>query len=300
MQLGSAARVGDTPLVGDVDGDGKSDLITWHQGTDEFHWLTSSSGYNYAAAGGYYPPQVNQPPTISAGLTIEAAGQPEQSDQRLRVAAFPQRRDTWSTEMEYMLMIYSEPNGFEKLSPSQQAEGLAAITGATLSITHDTAQALDGAHAVYTDVWASMGQEAEAEEQVEDRGAHRSDQDGALVGAERLDHGPGKTGPPAVPARRDHFTSGIADDARASLTKRLEKLRGGEGFSGSAPGGPSRWATERSGEWVPLRNKLVAEVQFDQISGGRFRHGTRFLRWRPDKAPRQCTMDQLEAPRAGG
>jgi ATP-dependent DNA ligase len=99
----------------------------------------------------------------------------------------------------------------------------------------------------------------------------------------------------------DHvgFTSGIADDARPALTKRLEKLRGGEGFTGSAPGGPSRWATERSGDWIPLRNKLVAEVQYDQVSGGRFRHGTRFLRWRPDKAARQCTRDQLESPRAG-
>jgi ATP-dependent DNA ligase len=105
----------------------------------------------------------------------------------------------------------------------------------------------------------------------------------------------------AADGKLDHvgFTSGIADDARANLTKRLEKLRGGAGFSGSAPGGPSRWATERSGEWVPLRNKLVAEVQFDQVSGGRFRHGTRFLRWRPDKAPLQCTMEQLGVPSAG-
>jgi ATP-dependent DNA ligase len=93
----------------------------------------------------------------------------------------------------------------------------------------------------------------------------------------------------------DHvgFTSGISAESRLALTKKLEKLRGGEGFSGSAPGGPSRWATERSAAWVPVRNKLVAEVQFDQVSGGRFRHGTRFLRWRPDKAPRQCTIDQL-------
>jgi ATP-dependent DNA ligase len=93
----------------------------------------------------------------------------------------------------------------------------------------------------------------------------------------------------------DHvgFTSGIAAEARAALTKKLEALRGGEGFSGDAPGGPSRWSTERSTQWVPLRNKLVAEVQYDHVSGGRFRHGTRFLRWRPDKAPAQCTMEQL-------
>jgi ATP-dependent DNA ligase len=92
----------------------------------------------------------------------------------------------------------------------------------------------------------------------------------------------------------DHvgFTSNIKDD-RAKLTKRLEALAGGAGFTGDAPGGPSRWSNERSAEWVPLKPKLVAEVRYDHMSGGRFRHGTRFLRWRPDKAPRQCTYDQL-------
>jgi ATP-dependent DNA ligase len=97
-------------------------------------------------------------------------------------------------------------------------------------------------------------------------------------------------------SKLDHvgFTSGISDEMREPLTKMLEKIKGGEGFSGSAPGGPSRWSTERSTEWVALRNKLVAEVQYDQISGDRFRHGTRFVRWRPDKTPHQCTMDQLQ------
>jgi ATP-dependent DNA ligase len=97
--------------------------------------------------------------------------------------------------------------------------------------------------------------------------------------------------------RLDHvgFTSGIAADQRAALTAKLEKLKGGVGFTGDAPGGPSRWSTERSGQWVPLKPKLVIEVQYDQVTGARFRHGTRFLRWRPDKAPRQCTFDQLQA-----
>ena len=63
--------------------------------------------------------------------------------------------------------------------------------------------------------------------------------------------------------------------------------------TGKAPGGPSRWSTERSAEWEPLRPELVVEVGYDHVSGGRFRHGTRFLRWRPDKAPKQCRMDQL-------
>ncbi len=94
----------------------------------------------------------------------------------------------------------------------------------------------------------------------------------------------------------DHvgFTSAIGDAERPALTEKLEKLRGGVGFSGSAPGGPSRWSTERSGEWEPLKPKLVAEVQYDHVSGGRFRHGTGFLRWRPDKPPKSCTFDQLE------
>jgi ATP-dependent DNA ligase len=94
----------------------------------------------------------------------------------------------------------------------------------------------------------------------------------------------------------DHvgFTSGFADVDRKKLTKRLEKLRKPPGFSGKAPGGPSRWSTERTGEWEPLAPKLVAEVRYDHVSGDRFRHGTKFLRWRPDKAPRQCTFDQLQ------
>jgi ATP-dependent DNA ligase len=95
----------------------------------------------------------------------------------------------------------------------------------------------------------------------------------------------------------DHvgFTSGFANEDREALTKKLEKLKGGPGFTGDAPGGPSRWSTERSAEWVPLKSKLVAEVRYDHVTGGRFRHGTKLLRWRPDKAPRQCTMEQLQA-----
>jgi len=89
------------------------------------------------------------------------------------------------------------------------------------------------------------------------------------------------------------FTSGIRAGERKALTQRLERLIKPPGFTGNAPGGPSRWATERTGEWEPLAPKLVAEVSFDHFSGGRFRHGTRLLRWRPDKYPKQCTMDQI-------
>jgi ATP-dependent DNA ligase len=95
--------------------------------------------------------------------------------------------------------------------------------------------------------------------------------------------------------RLDHvgYTSSIAERDRESLTQRLEALRGGPGFTGDAPGGPSRWATERSGEWVPLRWRLVVEVRFDHVSGGRLRHGATLVRWRPDKAPDQCRRDQI-------
>ncbi len=97
----------------------------------------------------------------------------------------------------------------------------------------------------------------------------------------------------------DHvgFTSTIADRERPLLTKRLERLRQPPGFTGKAPGGPSRWSTERSGEWEPVRPELVVEVRFDHVTGGRFRHGAKLLRWRPDKAPRQCTFEQIAPPR---
>jgi ATP-dependent DNA ligase len=93
------------------------------------------------------------------------------------------------------------------------------------------------------------------------------------------------------------FTSSIARTEKAALTAKLEKLKGA-GFTGNAPGGPSRWSTARSAEWVPLKPTLVVEVCYDHFSGERFRHGTRLLRWRPDKAPRQCTMEQVKQKKA--
>ena len=90
------------------------------------------------------------------------------------------------------------------------------------------------------------------------------------------------------------FTSNIPNGEKAAVTKRLEKLVKAPGFTGQAPGGPSRWSTARSSEWQPLAPKLVVEVRYDHFSGGRFRHGTSFLRWRPDKAPQQCLIAQVE------
>jgi ATP-dependent DNA ligase len=97
------------------------------------------------------------------------------------------------------------------------------------------------------------------------------------------------------------FTSSFSRAERARITPELEALAGGSGFTGRAPGGPSRWSTERSGEWVPLDPVLVVEVQYDHFTSGRFRHGTKFLRWRPDKAPTQCRLTQVaEARREAG
>jgi ATP-dependent DNA ligase len=89
------------------------------------------------------------------------------------------------------------------------------------------------------------------------------------------------------------FTSALKAGDRPDLTKRLEALVETPGFTGDAPGGPSRWANARSAEWQPLRPELVVEVRYDQVTGRRFRHGTGLVRWRPDKAPAQCTFDQL-------
>ncbi|MBA3645091.1 MAG: ATP-dependent DNA ligase [Gemmatimonadaceae bacterium] len=94
------------------------------------------------------------------------------------------------------------------------------------------------------------------------------------------------------------FCSGFTAQQKKELTPKLEALIKPPGFTGQAPGGPSRWSTERSAEWKPLANKLVVEVQYDHYTGGRFRHGTRFLRWRPDKAPKQCTLDQVRGEKS--
>lgn len=94
----------------------------------------------------------------------------------------------------------------------------------------------------------------------------------------------------------DHvgFTSSFNVEQREELKKIVEPRIGGLGFTGHAPGGPSRWSTKRSTEWQRLHPKLVCEVQYDHFSGSRFRHGTKFLRWRPEKAPQQCTFDQVK------
>ena len=69
---------------------------------------------------------------------------------------------------------------------------------------------------------------------------------------------------------------------------------GGELRATRMPGGLSRWNAKKDLSWEPLRPELVCEVAYDHLQGNRFRHATRFLRWRPDRDPRSCTYDQLE------
>jgi ATP-dependent DNA ligase len=90
------------------------------------------------------------------------------------------------------------------------------------------------------------------------------------------------------------FSSGIKAKEKAALTDKLEDVGKKQSFTGNAPGGPSRWSTKRSSEWTPVKPKYVVEVSYDHFTGGRFRHGTSILRWRPDKRPDQCTMDQIK------
>ncbi len=90
------------------------------------------------------------------------------------------------------------------------------------------------------------------------------------------------------------FTSGLKSGQKAALTDKLEVIASDRSFTGNVPGGPSRWSTRRSAEWQPVKPKFVVEVSYDHFTGGRFRHGTTILRWRPDKKPRQCTMEQLQ------
>lgn len=95
------------------------------------------------------------------------------------------------------------------------------------------------------------------------------------------------------------FTSSFTEAEKKELTKTLEPLIKPPGFTGNKPGGPSRWSTKKTSEWEPLQTKLVAEIRYDHFTGGRFRHGTKFLRWRPDKKLKQCGYDQLEKAEPG-
>jgi ATP-dependent DNA ligase len=89
------------------------------------------------------------------------------------------------------------------------------------------------------------------------------------------------------------FCSSFTAKERQELTKLLTPLIGESAFTGSAPGGPSRWSSERSQEWQPLQAELIGEFRYDHFTNGRFRHGTKLMRWRPDKKLSQCTFAQI-------
>jgi ATP-dependent DNA ligase len=85
-------------------------------------------------------------------------------------------------------------------------------------------------------------------------------------------------------------SSGLSAKEKRALVSRLAEYETGE----RGRGDPSRWQSERELEWISLRPELVVEVTFDHASGGRIRHGTKILRWREDKAPRECLLEQME------
>jgi ATP-dependent DNA ligase len=102
-----------------------------------------------------------------------------------------------------------------------------------------------------------------------------------------------------------HFVghcSGFPDHDRAELLALFERYRSDDSFGEHVrrPGEPSRWTGDKDLSWVPVEPGVVVQVSYDQITGGRFRHATRFERWRPDKDARDCTLDQLERPEGPG
>jgi ATP-dependent DNA ligase len=84
-------------------------------------------------------------------------------------------------------------------------------------------------------------------------------------------------------------SSGLRASEKRALVDKLAPYTTGKRGRGDA----SRWKSEKELEWIELRPELVVEVTFDHISGGRIRHGTRILRWREDKAPRECLLEQM-------
>jgi ATP-dependent DNA ligase len=93
------------------------------------------------------------------------------------------------------------------------------------------------------------------------------------------------------------FVGSMSATERARAADLLKPIVEPPGFTGAAPGGPSRWRRSENSEWFPVRPQIVVEVAFDHTTGRRFRHASRLLRWRPEKSPRQCRMDQLLDPK---
>src|SRR3981081_1456762 len=121
-------------------------------------------------------------------------------------------------------------------------------------------------------------------------GGFRWGNDGKRIGSLLLGVYDGKT------LQSIGHTSGFDDTQRRELVAMLEPLRGGTSFEGGrAPGGPSRWSTDRDLAWEPLRPELVCEDAFDRLQNRPFGHGVGCVRWRRDKNPTSCTLAQLKA-----
>ena len=139
---------------------------------------------------------------------------------------------------------------------------------------------------------------------------HRRDAD-CVVGGYRVHKDGGKIGSILLGVYNDagelHFIghcSGFSDHDRVELLHQFEQLRSDESFGGDGavrvPGGESRWSSGKDLSWIPVTPGVVVQVSYDQLEGARFRHATRFERWRPDKEPKECTMDQLGRPEGAG
>ena len=212
---------------------------------------------------------------------LDARGRP------LLAAPFARRR----AELEALYRRFGGSSAV-RLSPGSEARDEACAWLAEVGSALDgvVAKRLDGAYAPGERAMLKIKRMRTADCVV---GGFRYEQGGRQVGSLLL-------GLYDEAGRLNHvgFTTTILKAERPGLTRRLETLAGGEGFTGSAPGGPSRWSGERNADWTPLKPELVVEVRYDHVTGQRFRHGTRLVRWRPDKAPRQCTLEQLRAEAA--
>ena len=92
--------------------------------------------------------------------------------------------------------------------------------------------------------------------------------------------------------------SGFTNQDRVEILRQFEQLRTDDSFGEDVrrPGGESRWSGGKDLSWISVEPGVVIEISYDQLQEGRFRHATRFERWRPDKEASECTMDQLERP----
>ena len=159
---------------------------------------------------------------------------------------------------------------------------------------------------------------AEGEPYVEDKRnwikwKHRRDAD-CVVGGYRVHKDGDKIGSILLGLYNDDgdlsfvgHCSGFSNHDRTELLHQLEQIRAEESFGGDAPAGdarvpgaPSRWSGGKNMDWVPVEPGVVVQISYDQLEGNRFRHATRFERWRPDKPPEECTFDQLERPSGTG